>query len=174
VARDPACLEDVDAVLLDGANAVCGASRLHFPSAARDAGLALGGALLLAAALRKGRVELVAFTLMIAAAPGLLAVAGTRADAPARRAEAAADLVQALDPLTESAAPPSTQVRLARNDDGPFAPLFFYAHPRHTLPADGDAGTQEIVEVREGALRHGCDRDIATKALVCGEPGGAP
>jgi hypothetical protein len=170
--REPPCLEDVDAILLDGANAVCGASRQHFPSAARDTGLALAGALLLAAALRKGRAELVAFALVVAAMPGLLAVMGPRADAPAHRAETAGELVQALDPLTESAAPPSAQARLARNDDGPFAPLFFYAHPRHTLPADGDAGTQEIIEVREGALRHGCDRDIATKALVCGEPGG--
>jgi hypothetical protein len=167
--RDPSCLGDTDAILLDGANSVCGASRQHFPSAARDGALAVAGALLVAATLRKGRTELLAFALVVAAAPGLLAVMGARADAPGRRAETAADLTEALDPLMADPAPPSTQVRLARNDDGPYAPLFFYAHPRHTLPGDGDAGTQEIVEVREGPLRHGCDRKLDTKALVCGE-----
>ncbi len=166
--RDPACLTEVDAVLLDGANAVCGASREHFPSSLRDGALALAGSLLLAHALRRGRHELAALALVLAAAPGLFAVFATRADAPARRADTARDLREALAPLTEDQATPSTEVRLARNDDGPFAPLFFYAHPRHTLPSDGDAGTQEIVEVREGSLRHGCDRDLGTKALVCG------
>lgn len=168
---DPVCLEDVDAILLDGANAVCGASRGHFPSAARDFGLALAGVLLLAHALRRGRHELAALALILAAAPGLFAVFASRADAPAHRDATARELREALEPLTEDHATPSTEARLARNDDGPFAPLFFYAHPRHTLPGDGDAGTQEIVEVREGPLRHGCDRDLATKALVCGASG---
>jgi hypothetical protein len=166
--RDPACLTEVDAVLLDGANAVCGASREHFPSSLRDGGLGLVGLVLLTLALRRGRRELVALALLVGAAPGLLAVLATRADAPAHRDATAAELRDALEPLTEDHASPSTHARLARNDDGPFAPLFFYAHPRHTLPSDGDAGTQEIVEVREGPLRHGCDRDLGTKALVCG------
>jgi hypothetical protein len=165
---DPDCLADVDAVLLDGANAVCGASREHFPSALRDGGLALLGAFAIAAALRKGHRELVAAALVIAAAPGLLAVVASRADAPAHRGASAAELRDALEPLVEDHTPPSQEARLARNDDGPFAPLFFYAHPRHTLPSDGDAGTQEIIEVREGPLRHGCDRDLQSKALVCG------
>ena len=164
-----ACLDTSDAILLDGANSVCGASREHFPNAWRDGLLAIGVTVALVLLRRRRLREVLAVVLVATALPGLRAILEARADAPSQRKWLAADLHDALDPLLEAPSSPATPARLVRNDDGPFAPLFFYAHPVHTLPSDGDIKGQEIVDVREGPLRYGCDRDLATKALVCGK-----
>jgi hypothetical protein len=164
-----ACLDTSDAILLDGANSVCGASREHFPNVWRDGALALAVAIALVVLRRRQLREVLALVLVAAALPGLRAILEARADAPAQRPWLAADVHDALGPLLESSSSPATPARLVRNDDGPFAPLFFYAHPVHTLPGDGDVNDQELVDVREGPLRYGCDRDLATKALVCGK-----
>ena len=168
-APSPACLDTTDAILLDGGNSVCGASRAHFPSELRDGFLAICVAFVIVFLRQRRMREALGLVLVTAAVPGLVAIFEDRADAPSKRRWLAVDVHDALEPLLEPSSPPTTPARLVRNDDGPFAPLFFYAHPVHTLPQDGDAKGQEIVDVREGSLRYGCDRDSTTKALVCGK-----
>ena len=189
------CLATSDGILLDGANSVCGASRDHFPHHIRDAGLAF---MALVALVFAGRVvafgraaryqdksreicssrpsgaatsrALVLAPLLLAAGavPGLWALLQLRADAPSERVHLANALRTALGPLLASGASPLRPAHLARNDDGPFAPLFFYAHPVHTTHIVGSADTQQSIAVYGGSLQFACTSRDDGRTLVCG------
>ena len=92
-----------------------------------------------------------------------------RADAPATREAAARDVRAALRELVAPGESPRAPVYLTRNDDGPYAPLFFYAHPVHHQPPDRVPQADRPIAVHGGLLRAGCMRDPLTNGLVCGE-----
>ncbi len=94
---DPRCLVTTDALVIDGANGVCRDARLGEASASRALAWLLLAALVFAGWRAKGitsrrRAALVAVTALLAAAPGYLALARSRADAPSRVAQSAEEI----------------------------------------------------------------------------------
>lgn len=102
---DPRCLVTTEAIMLDGMNSVCGASRhpeqWHLPGAAIPF-MAATIAVTAAAVLFRGKrsiVRLIAVGLALSWAPGLWAVVFTRADAPGRVYGMAAEVARFGDTL---------------------------------------------------------------------------
>ncbi len=164
-----ACLETRDALLIDGANSVCGASRTGFPHALHDGTFALAALLALAWLRRSGRALPFVGFVVAAAIPGLAAIACRRADAPLLRPSLSQKVVESLAPLLADADGGQPPVRLVRNDDGPYAPLFFFANPVHALPSDPPSPNEHIVTIGAGSLDRPCSSDVAAGALHCGD-----
>jgi len=166
---EAACLPTTDTLLLDGANSVCGAPRAHFPEAAPHLALAVVATVTFGALFRRRAASAVALGLALAAVPGTMALLTRRADAPAKREAAAAEIRTALGALLAPGESPRAPVYLTRNDDGPYAPLFFYAHPVHHQPPDRLPRDDRPIAVHGGLLKAGCIRNPLTNAIVCGD-----
>lgn len=148
-------------VLIHGANAVGGAPRDHFPAAGAGAVYAVLALVIAAVAWRReGGRRVLGVLLLLAAAPGLVAVLALRADAPLNRGELAREVTGTLDQLTAQAGWPAHPVTVAGETDDVLFPLLRYALPGRP---DGDAGT---LRIQGEALRATCER--VGDAVVCG------
>jgi len=166
---EAACLPTTDTILLDGANSVCGAPRARFPDAAPHLVLALGAVVTFGALYRRRATSAVALGLALAAVPGTMALLTRRADAPTKREATATEVRTALGALLAPGESPRAPVYLTRNDDGSYAPLFFYAHPVHRQPPDRMPRDVHPIAVHGGLFETGCIRNPLTNAIVCGE-----
>jgi hypothetical protein len=160
----PPSLTTPESIVLDGANSVAGAPRLHFPDA--TVGLVAGAVVLVVTlvSLRVRRAKVVLpVVLLLAALPGAVHVLVRRADAPGQRATLATRVVVGVEDLARVAPWPDAMVRVVRDDDDVLFPLARYAWP--SRPAV-DAGVE--VELRGGLLTTACRRDATTGHVVCG------
>lgn len=140
---DSFTLPTAENVVLDGANGVGHAPRLHFPHAVESL-LASGVALAVVAVLlrQKARRPLaVAALLALAAIPGVVTVVALRADSPLRRAEMASTIRTSLETLKSEMPWPQTAVQVVHEDDDVLDPLLTYTLP--TRP-DVEAGALKL------------------------------
>jgi hypothetical protein len=151
-----------ESIVIDGANSVGGAPRLHFPHA--TPALVLCTCILIASlvVLRMKRFRLAVLAgLVLAAIPGGFAVLALRADAPALRGELADHVTTSLSDLRRVAPWPQHQARVVFDDGDVLFPLGRYAWPNRP-----DGGVE--VELRGSALQSRCARDEHSGHVVCG------
>ncbi len=141
--------------MLDGANAVTGAPRAHFPDALLSGGIA-AIAFIAALFLWRKRPAWIWALLAMAALPGLWVVVAVRADGPVQRLALASTIEGTLSELQSH----TPNARIVREDDDVLFPLTRYAAPtRH-----GRTGPE--LEVRGSALKAQCREELGR--VICG------
>lgn len=160
-----------DAILIDGANSTCGASRPEQTPAAVSwsAACAFGLAIVLLLQFRSwkkqwGRWEVAGLLAVAAsaAAPGFWALAFKRADAPSRRVDTSRAIAAVLDPLNAFASTHHLCVRVL-NECVACEPILRFAIPRRFACAHEEGS----VSLRPNAISTGCR--VHDDVLDCGK-----
>ncbi|MBK7864890.1 MAG: hypothetical protein IPJ65_41095 [Archangiaceae bacterium] len=162
VDHDALVLGTPESIVLDGANAVMGDPRAHFPRAGLSLGLS-AAMLVLGVLFLRRRPRWLALLLAASMLPGLWQVVAVRADAVPHRGELARAVRRTLDDV-QAKAPWPGPVRVVREDDDVLFPLVRYAVPTRP-PVSGPAVE---LEVRAGPLGAPCGLDPVSGHLVCG------
>lgn len=153
-------LDAAEAIVIDGANSVTGASRTGFPDWAGSLALTVVAAAVVVTLRRtRFRRPALAAVLLGAAVSGWWALLVERGDTPLRQHVGAALVTTSLDDLARQ----GQQVEVVRDDGDVLFPLARYVWPARRAV---DGGVK--LELRGGSLISACHPNAVSGHVVCG------